>query len=64
MKQMLLILLVAVIVIITTHLTGCGTIGGALSGIGSDFTCAGEWCADLGAESSYSSSGDYRPPSR
>lgn len=51
-------------VFLATKLMGCGTIGGTLSGIGSDFSCAGEWCADLGTDSSYTNSGDYRPPSR
>jgi len=64
MKHLLLILLVTFVVFITTYLTGCGTIGGTLTGAGSDFSCAGEWCADLGTDSSYTNSGDYRPPSR
>lgn len=36
MKQMLVIAVLAV-------LTGCGTVGGAVSGAGSDLTRAGEW---------------------
>lgn len=36
MKQMLVIAMLAV-------LTGCGTVGGAVSGAGSDLTRAGEW---------------------
>ena len=62
MKQFLLILLVTFVVIITAHLTGCGTIGGTLTSAGSDFTCIGEWCANSGSESS--NSGDYIPPAR
>ena len=58
------LLLVTAMVFLATKLMGCGTIGGTLSGIGSDFSCAGEWCADLGTDSSYTNSGDYRPPSR
>ena len=58
------LLLAAAMVIVTINLTSCGTIGGTLSGIGSDLSCAGEWCTDLGTESSYSNSGDYRPPNR
>lgn len=37
MKKLLLIAVVALAV------TGCGTIGGAVSGAGSDLTKAGEW---------------------
>jgi len=36
MKKVLIVALVAV-------LTGCGTVGGAVSGAGSDLTKAGEW---------------------
>lgn len=36
MKKALIVALVAV-------LTGCGTVGGAVSGAGSDLTKAGEW---------------------
>lgn len=36
MKKALIVALVAV-------LTGCGTVGGAVSGAGSDLTRAGEW---------------------
>ena len=61
MKQLLLLIILTIVV---PHLTSCGTIGGTLSGIGSDLSCAGEWCTDLGTESSYSNSGDYRPPNR
>lgn len=31
------------IVLVSTMLVGCGTIGGAVSGAGSDLTKAGEW---------------------
>ena len=30
-------------VLVSTILVGCGTIGGAVSGAGSDLTKAGEW---------------------
>lgn len=36
MKKALIVTLVAV-------LTGCGTVGGAVSGAGTDLTRAGEW---------------------
>lgn len=36
MKKALIVALMAV-------LTGCGTVGGAVSGAGSDLTKAGEW---------------------
>ena len=36
MKQALIIMAIAV-------LAGCGTVGGAVSGAGSDLTKAGEW---------------------
>jgi predicted small secreted protein len=36
MKQVLIIAVLAV-------LTGCGTVGGAVSGAGSDLSRAGEW---------------------
>ena len=36
MKQMFVIAVLAV-------LTGCGTVGGAVSGAGSDLTKAGDW---------------------
>ena len=29
-------------------LSGCGTVGGVLSGAGSDLTSAGNWVKDLG----------------
>jgi len=32
-----------VIAILALYLTGCGTIGGTVSGAGSDLTKAGEW---------------------
>ncbi len=31
------------IFVLVVSLTGCGTVGGAVSGIGSDFQKAGEW---------------------
>ena len=31
------------IVVLLTILTGCGTVGGAVSGAGSDLNRAGEW---------------------
>lgn len=32
-----------VVVVLMACVTGCGTIGGAVSGAGSDLTKAGEW---------------------
>ena len=38
----------ALLATLTLVLSGCGTIGGTLSGMGSDMKIAGEWCSDLG----------------
>jgi predicted small secreted protein len=43
-KYILLVLLLGAIL----TLTGCGTIGGTLSGVGSDLKIAGDWCKELG----------------
>lgn len=33
----------ALVVVISVSLTGCGTLGGAVSGAGEDLSRAGEW---------------------
>jgi predicted small secreted protein len=34
--------------LVALSLSGCGTIGGALSGAGSDLTSAGNWVKEIG----------------
>lgn len=41
-------IVLALLATLTLALSGCGTIGGTLSGMGSDMKIAGEWCSDLG----------------
>lgn len=33
----------ALVVVLSIALTGCGTLGGAVSGVGEDLSRAGEW---------------------
>jgi predicted small secreted protein len=44
MKYLLLIFLA----VVSLALTGCGTIGGALSGAGQDLSTSGEWVKSIG----------------
>ena len=44
MKYLLLVLLA----VVSLTLTGCGTIGGTLSGAGQDLSASGEWVKTIG----------------
>jgi len=43
MKTMLSVFVTSVLVMTSSVLTGCGTIGGAVQGAGEDLTRAGGW---------------------
>jgi predicted small secreted protein len=43
MKTMLSVVVTGVLVMTSSVLTGCGTIGGAVQGAGEDLTRAGGW---------------------